>query len=136
MMKKKINIDHAHEGDMSLIKELLDIMHVFKLDYTNTFIDIQNKNINKYDFIKSWITKLDERKKLNKTNEDQVNINPRIIPRNHIIDKILNESDNNDFSNLVKITDILKNPYNNIIPNEFITPPKEEERIHQTFCGT
>ena len=41
-------------------------MHVFKLDYTNTFINIENNNIDKYEFIKDWKIKLDDRKKLNK----------------------------------------------------------------------
>ena len=40
MMKKKLNINGNHENDHELINELLDLMHVFKLDYTNTFIFI------------------------------------------------------------------------------------------------
>ena len=29
-------------------------MHVFKLDYTNTLIDIENNVIEKHDFMKDW----------------------------------------------------------------------------------
>ena len=136
MMKNKIHINQDHKEDINLIKELLDIMHVFKLDYTNTFIHIENNNIYKYEFIKDWKIKLDERKKLNKNKEKQININPYIIPRNHIVDKILTESDNNDFRNLKKFIDIFKKPYSHNIQKEYLEPPKEEERIHQTFCGT
>ena len=41
-------------------------MHVFKLDFTNTFIEIDNDQISKYDFMKNWISKLKDRKKINK----------------------------------------------------------------------
>ena len=136
MMKNKIHINQDHKEDINLIKELLDIMHVFKLDYTNTFIDIENNNIDKYIFIKDWKIKFDERKKLNKNKKKHININPYIIPRNHIIDKILKESENNIFSNLDKIIDILKNPYSHNLPKKYTEPPNEEEKIHQTFCGT
>ena len=52
------------------------------------------------------------------------------------IDKILKESDDNDFNNLIKTMDIFKNPYNHNIQKKYSEPPKEEEKIHQTFCGT
>ena len=42
MMKNKIGINQDHAKDKDLIKELLDLMQVFKLDYTNTFIEIEN----------------------------------------------------------------------------------------------
>ena len=30
----------------------MDLMYVFKLDFTNTFIEIDNDEISKYDFMK------------------------------------------------------------------------------------
>ena len=111
-------------------------MHVFKLDYTNTFIDIQKNKIDQYKFMRDWGLKLNERKKLNNKTEKYFNINPYIIPRNHIIDKLLNESENNNFSNLDQIIGILNNPYSQNIPNKYTKAPREEEKIHQTFCGT
>ena len=136
MMRKKIEINQTYEEDRSLIKELLDIMYVFKLDYTNTFIDIQDQNIEKYECMKNWNLKLKKRKKLNKNEEKNININPYIIPRNHIINKILDESDNDNFKNLHEMLGILKNPYRHLVPERYTQAPKEEEKIHQTFCGT
>ncbi len=137
MMKDKININNFNENDEKLIKELLDLMHVFKLDYTNTFVDIENNVIQKHDFMKDWYEKLQERRKLN-INEKYIknNINPKIIPRNHIVEKILNESEKNNFSNLYKLLKNLNNPYVNDIHSEFKKMPSEEEKIHETFCGT
>jgi uncharacterized protein YdiU (UPF0061 family) len=136
MMKNKIGINQSHEKDNELINELLDLMHVFKLDYTNTFIDIQDNNLSKFDFMKDWNAKFKERKKLNKNIEKINSSNPKIIPRNHIIENVLNESDKGNYNNLNKLLIQLCNPYSASIPNEYLKEPKEEEKVYQTFCGT
>ena len=137
MMKDKIHINNIDENDEKLIKELLDLMHVFKLDYTNTFIDIENDNIQKHDFMKNWYKKLQERRKLNSDKKCFKNVtNPKIIPRNHIVEKTLNESDKGNYITLYKLLQNLSRPYSNKIDNEFKTEPKIEEKVHQTFCGT
>ena len=135
MMKLKIGINGNHEKDNELIKELLDLMHIFKLDYTNTFVLIRNNNLKKFDFMLDWVSKLNQRKKLNKKIEAK-NSNPMIIPRNHIVEKVLNESTNGNFKNLNKFISLLKKPYESSIPEEYITEPTNEEKIYQTFCGT
>jgi uncharacterized protein YdiU (UPF0061 family) len=135
MMKDKIGINDNHEKDNELIKELLDLMHIFKLDYTNTFVLIRNNNLKKFDFMLDWVSKLNQRKKLNKKIEAK-NSNPMIIPRNHIVEKVLNESTNGNFKNLNKFISLLKKPYESSIPEEYIAEPTNEEKIYQTFCGT
>ena len=135
MMKNKIGINGNHEKDNELIKELLDLMHIFKLDYTNTFVLIRNNNLNKFDFMLDWVSKLNQRKKLNK-NIEAKNSNPMIIPRNHIVEKVLNESANGNFNNLNEFISLLKNPYKSSIPEEYIAEPTNEEKVYQTFCGT
>jgi uncharacterized protein YdiU (UPF0061 family) len=135
MMKDKIGINDNHEKDNELIKELLDLMHIFKLDYTNTFVLIRNNNLKKFDFMLDWVSKLNQRKKLNKKIEAK-NSNPMIIPRNHIVEKVLNESTNGNFKNLNKFISLLKNPYESSIPDEYIREPTNEEKVYQTFCGT
>ena len=65
------------------------------------------------------------------------NINPKIIPRNHIIDKLLKEAENNNYKNINTYLKLLKNPYNNVsIPEIYTKPPSEEEKISFTYCGT
>ena len=135
MMKDKIGINDNHEKDNELIKELLDLMHIFKLDYTNTFVLIRNNNLKKFDFMLDWVSKLNQRKKLNKKIEAK-NSNPMIIPRNHIVEKVLNESANGNFNNLNEFISLLKNPYKSSIPEEYIAEPTNEEKVYQTFCGT
>ena len=72
-------------------------MHIYKLDYTNTFIDLEKNKLDKNIF-KNWLTKYTQIKF-----KKYFNINPIIIPRNHIIEKIINESYKEDFSKLIYI---------------------------------
>ena len=135
MMKDQIGINDNHEKDNELIKELLDLMHIFKLDYTNTFVLIRKNTLKKFDFMLDWVSKLNQRKKLNKKIEAK-NSNPMIIPRNHIVEKVLKESANGNFKNLNKFISLLKNPYKSSIPDEYMREPTNEEKVYQTFCGT
>ena len=137
MMKNKLQINNHSENDVKLITELLDLMHVFKLDFTNTFIEIDNDEISKYDFMKNWISKLEDRKKINKKfDKIKYKYNPRIIPRNHLVEKVLNESENCNYSLLIKFIENLNDPYSNDISSDFQKGPTEDEKVHQTFCGT
>ena len=136
MMKSKIGINQDHEKDKNLIKELLDLMQIFKLDYTNTFIALENNELQKYNFMHEWISKLNLRKKINKSLTENKYINPKIIPRNHIVENILNECKVGNYKKLNIFITLLKNPYNADIPEEFIKEPSNEEKIYQTFCGT
>ena len=105
-------------------------------DSTNTFIEIENDNFKKFDFMHEWIAKLNLRKQLNKNDKKVKFSNPKIIPRNHILENVLNECKNGNYKNLSRFISILKNPYSSDIPEEFIKEPTNEEKVYETFCGT
>ena len=130
MMSKKLNLEITSDNS-KIIKEFLDIMHIYKLDYTNTFVDLENKKLDK-EIFKNWLTKYTQIKFKKYTN-----INPIIIPRNHIIEKIINGAYKEDFSSLIEFNEVLKKPYEkNTINKKYTKPPKENEKVFQTFCGT
>jgi len=142
MMKEKIGLIEENEHDIKLINELLNIMHIFKLDYTNTFLDLKNNKLNKHIFFKDWLEKYKNRKKLEMKDKDILKkiiekSNPVIIPRNHIVEKYIKEAENNKFGNLKNFLKLIKNPYNsNKIPTNLKKPPLNQEKVFQTFCGT
>ena len=82
-----------------------------------------------------WVSKLNQRKQLNKKISVKYS-NPMIVPRNHVVEKVLNESANGNFKNLNKFISLLKNPYESSMPEEYIREPTNEEKVYQTFCGT
>ncbi len=136
MMKNKLGINQFHEKDYELINQLLDLMHIFKLDYTNTFIKIQNNTLKKFEFMNEWVSKYNQRKKMNKKIKIINHSNPMIIPRNHIIEKILDQCEQGNYLDLNKFIFFLKRPYDSDIPEDFTKEPSNEEKVYQTFCGT
>ena len=136
MMKDKIGVNQNHEKDKDLIRELLDLMQIYKLDYTNTFVKIKHNNLNKFDFMHEWISKLNQRRKLNDKTKKINNANPKIIPRNHIIENILDDCSKENYNELNTFISLLNDPYNSDIPDEYMKEPTNEEKVYQTFCGT
>ena len=130
MMYKKINLSYDNKNK-ELVKELLDLMHIHKLDYTNTFIDLKYGKLSEKIF-KNWMNKYSLRKK-----EKHYQINPIVIPRNHIIEEIINDTTNEDYKSLYLFNKVIRKPYDkNNIDKKFLTPPDDNQKVYKTFCGT
>ncbi len=130
MMCKKLNLS-THENNQKLIYDFLDIMHIYKLDYTNTFINLEKNNLDENIF-GDWLQKYNL-----KTKKKYFKINPVIIPRNHIIENIIKESYKENYSKLFTFNEILKFPYvENKNNKKYRKLPKDHEKVFQTYCGT
>ena len=146
MMRDKLGLFGVDDKDKFLILDLLTWMHQKKLDYTNTFCYLmdfeieKNENFKDKDF-QNWKKRWKERlKKNNNTPEKYLklmkSVNPLIIPRNHKVEEVLNEASKNNIKPLVRLLEILNNPYleqKNII--DYQKPSSSKEK-YQTFCGT
>ena len=67
------------------------------------------------------------------------NHNPRVIPRNHIVEESLLElSENNDSKSFNELTKLLSDPYNydKNIKNKYTLPNLDKAYLYETFCGT
>ena len=63
--------------------------------------------------------------------------NPFIIARNHIVQEVIDASNNLDFQPLENFLKILKKPFNFDEKNIFYhTAPTREKKVLRTFCGT
>ena len=69
--------------------------------------------------------------------------NPFIIPRNHQVEKSLLESIQNykigitEFKSFERLVKASLEPFKENLNNkDLCLPPKESEKIHETFCGT
>ena len=65
-------------------------------------------------------------------------VNPAIIPRNHQIEAVIRAAeDENDFAPFHALHEALQHPFIVTAENEkYMQPPREEEIVRQTFCGT
>ena len=146
MMRDKLGLIGEDDKDKLLILDLLTWMHQKKLDYTNTFcllmnFEIEKKEIFEDNIFLDWKKRWQERLKINKNTPEKYiklmrSVNPIVIPRNHKVEEVLNEANRDNIKPLVKLLEILSNPYSeqkNIIDYQMPSYTKEK---YQTFCGT
>ena len=152
IMCHKIGLDGNFDQHQIILKDLLKIMIPNQADYTLSFRYLSQALLNKDSLfldqfkeqgkIKEWLKnwKLTV-KELNKDTGEIVSnmesINPVYIPRNHNVDKAIKASYEEDLNPMNELLDALKDPFEE---NEkylhLALPPKDEEKILQTFCGT
>ena len=147
MMRAKLGLFGARAEDESLITDLLDWMQRAGADYTNTFRHLteekppQGKPYNDKTF-KEWYTRWQAQLAKNtKPLKSSLSLmranNPAVIPRNHKVEQVLDAATNGDLKPLKDLLTALQEPYKtrpDLKPYQ--SPPKPEERVYQTFCGT
>ena len=139
MMRGKLGIQAGdEEEDHFFIKELLDWMHGNKADYTNTFRDLMNENLNspiyKNEEFQAWYTKFIKK---NPDKNIMKQYNPVLIPRNHKVEEVLEAAHQNNLDPLHQLLEVLEHPYEeNSKASEYQKPAPVTETLYQTFCGT
>lgn len=65
-------------------------------------------------------------------------INPAFIPRNHLVEEAINAAQTrNDFAPFHRLVDRLAKPFDyDPIDSTYALPPKPEQVVAKTFCGT
>ena len=147
MLRAKVGLFGEQPEDDKLITDLLDWMHQKGADYTNTFLDLANESPPKgesynSDTFKEWHTRWQARVVKNtQPLESSLALmranNPVVIPRNHIVEQALDAATNGDLHPLKDLLAALQEPYKNgsdLTPYQ--CPPKPEEKVCHTFCGT
>ena len=146
MMRDKLGLFGVEDKDKFLILDLLTWMHQKKMDYTNTFCHLMNFEIEKKqnfkdnDFL-NWKKRWQDRLKVNNNTPEKYlklmkSVNPLVIPRNHIVEDVLNEANNGNTKPLKKFLEILNKPYSDqkgLISFQISSSSNEK---YQTFCGT
>ena len=148
MMRLKIGLSTSDIGDQDLISELLVIMEKNKADFTNTFRSLSKskftderifKNKEFLSWFKKWEVRLGKESQSLESSKRIMEVNnPRIITRNHIVENVLKNAEKGDLNPFREYVEILKDPYNNdnSVLEYYTKPPKESEKVLQTFCGT
>ena len=144
------------EDDKVLLDSLLDTMEVNKADFTLTFYHLSQLDsvVNEKEFalrdlfakpeaMGEWLARWRQRLSLelaedNERQQNMQSINPLYIPRNHQVEAAIRAAeDHNDFSVFHALYDVLQKPFEKQQGKEsYRLPPKPEEVVHQTFCGT
>jgi uncharacterized protein YdiU (UPF0061 family) len=146
MMGSKLGLNETTKEDENLITDLLDLMHENGSDFTNTFRDLSKEELsdgklygteNFQAWHTRWQERLGEEEDLESSLALRKSVNPAVIPRNHKVEEALQAGEEGDFEPFHDLLSALENPYvdgDHLTPYQ--SPPKPEEKVLETFCGT
>ncbi len=142
MMRQKLGLQSAEEGDSELIEALLTWMQQTEADYNNTFRTLTDPTDKDADFA-AWHARWQERCTRDALSESESlalmrSVNPAVIPRNHLVEEALTaaESDNN-LEPLHALLEVLAQPYAyDSAPSKYHEPAPASACGYKTFCGT
>ena len=156
---EKIGLSNQLHSDYELAQDLLERMSQNKADFTRTFRGLCNLSkhydpLNKkadesvallfdnpkifHEWLSMWRDRLQSEAKTDSARQSSMSkVNPIYIPRNHQIERIISAALENDFDPFEKLIKVLKLPFNEQ-PESMLyqLPPKPNEIVHATFCGT
>ncbi len=154
-MRKKLGLTQAGADDAVLIQDLLTLMQEEKTDFTLTFrrlSDLANPEkasggvSSVFELPETFAPWLDRwRKRLARKSRDasglqsgMYSVNPAYIARNHLVEEAIDAAVNQqDFEPFHTLVDVLAQPFEfNDAQARYAVPPRPEQVVRQTFCGT
>jgi uncharacterized protein YdiU (UPF0061 family) len=150
-LRHKIGLRTTQDGDDALTQDLLNLMAEDGADFTLTFrrlcsaADAPAGDAAVRDLFKdpaaydSWATRWRARlASESRPAEAMRTVNPAFIPRNHLVEAALQAAvEQADFQPFEDLLNVMSHPYDDDPSlDRYATPPKENERVLQTFCGT
>jgi uncharacterized protein YdiU (UPF0061 family) len=154
-LARKLGLTAINDADQPLVDDLLELMAAQKLDFTLTFRRLADladpdsgaaavSDLFEFDAaLQAWLERWRERlsKESTTASERQGSMyaaNPAFIPRNHLVQEaIAAATDSNDLHPFNQLVDVLEQPYR-YRPElaRFAMPPRPEQVVCKTFCGT
>jgi serine/tyrosine/threonine adenylyltransferase len=150
-LRRKIGLLTEREGDDDLTQSLLKLMATDGADFTLTFRRLCDaaegpagdaavralfNDVGAYD---AWAARWRVRLAAEKQPAGAMRAaNPAFIPRNHLVEAALSAAvERSDFQPFEDLLAVLSRPFDDQ-PGlaHYATPPRDEERVLQTFCGT
>jgi serine/tyrosine/threonine adenylyltransferase len=146
-MLAKLGIDGDSE-DGELIGEFLRLLAQSNADYTLAFRRLCDAADGRPDALRdtmldlaafdAWAEKWRQRREMRPLDVAAMRkVNPAFIPRNHRIEAAIQAAQRDDYGPFEELLTVLAKPYDDQ-PQfaAYAEPPKDDERVTQTFCGT
>jgi len=136
------------EAPVALIQECLDLLEAHKRDFTLFFRqltrvaggeDLQTLSamFSGSDAFEEWFARWRSEADLAGRLADMRAANPILIPRNHRVEQAIRAAYYGEFAPFHRLVDALAAPYAEQAEYaDLETPPRPEEIVHETFCGT
>ena len=146
VFRAKLGLETADPEDAALIDTLLARMATLRADFTNTFRGLaegtaraQFSDPAAYDtWADLWVQRLTREGHSPEGQRAALRAaNPAVIARNHQVEAAIQASLTGNYSPFFKLNEVLGTPYDLAPENAaFAKPPRPEQEVRQTFCGT
>ena len=142
-MAAKLGLLSVEAGDAALINAWLQHLQGNALDYTLSFRQLANRIDDDAkprfgDIELKWKARVRQQDEPPDRLKARMNaVNPLFIPRNHQVERAIDAAISGDFSVFDELRVVLQQPF--IEQPDFAAyaePPRPDERVYQTFCGT
>lgn len=139
---RKIGISSDRDGDEQLLSSLLNLMAEQQVDFTNLFSALpEGKAGNHFrevsgflEWEKLWKNRISDEPEPEALMRRS---NPLYLPRNHRIEQMIAAAVNGDLSPFERLNAVLAQPFTLQAEAEDLRlPPRPEEVVEATFCGT
>lgn len=146
-MRQKLGLQTVEDGDVELIRSLLDWMQKAGADFTNTFRDLSSEEPpagDRYEdpefraWYAHWRLRLGrEGRPASSAAALMRSVNPAVIPRNHRVEEALAAAEgHDDLSVLHRLLAALASPYEAGAGAAYYQEPPPDDCHYRTFCGT
>ena len=141
VMREKLGLRTEDPGDLDLVMELLLQLATDEVDYTVFFraLSTDPGTFVGSEWVDRWRARLAaEGESPESRAEAMRRVNAKFIPRNHRIEEaIVAAYARDDFAPFETLVRVLSRPFDDQPEAEHLAePPKPDERVTQTFCGT
>ena len=154
-MRRKLGLGTEREGDTALGRDLLEAMHGNGADFTLTFRRLSEAALgaagdtgvrdlfadpSAFDgWAARWRDRLGQEPADGEVRRAAMrSVNPAFIPRNHRVEAVIRAAvESEDFGPFEEMVTVLARPFEDQPAfAEYAEPPRDDERVFQTFCGT
>jgi uncharacterized protein YdiU (UPF0061 family) len=153
-MRSKLGLIQEQPGDGDLLRGLLAVLHAAQADYTVTFHSLASlleegeANSIVYPSLRHsrdfqvWLRQWRDRGAQDSTGRElrlkmMRLANPKYIPRNHRIEAVIQSATAGDFGPFHALLAVVVRPFEEQPhAEEYTAPPRAEEKVFETFCGT
>ncbi|MGV6872835.1 protein adenylyltransferase SelO [Pseudochelatococcus sp. B33] len=154
-MRRKLGLASAREEDRALVRDLLRLMHDSGADYTLTFRRLADSlaapdapPADALDpalapWVERWRDRLSqdlaagESAEFDAVRQAMNGVNPLYIPRNHLVEEALAAAYQGDYAPARALHGVLADPFTGREAHaEYARPPRPEQIVRATFCGT
>lgn len=138
----KLGLKDVSTEDDILIKRFLSLLENEEKDFTNTFIELSDNPAHCVfsgeegrSWHRKWIEQIEKDGSFEKAKDRMLRANPRVIPRNAMVEEVLQQAHRGDIQPFLEMNKVLKDPFAKDIPKKYMKPA-DKNTEYVTYCGT